>query len=260
MKSFFVQCRQTERVPIVVSLPHGGTYIPESIQSQLDPQIVEFLEDTDWHVSKLYNFVVDMGVTLIESRVSRYVIDLNRGGEPLYAERTETPLIPQKTFLGHNVYLKPVEQTECENRLKQFYWPYYHEIEKHLLELKQKFKKVLFFDGHSIKNFVPAIQKSPFPDLILGSRDETSAHQTIIQRALDVLKKSSYQVSHNHPFKGGNLTRYFGRPLEGYHALQLEMSQKIYMNETNNEFLPEKAELVQNLLKKLFAELIQELT
>ena len=92
----------------------------------------------------------------------------------------------------------------------------------------------LFFGTHTqFRRNVVTIQKEDFPDLILGNNDEVTASSKIINNALNSLRESGLEVKHNHPFKGGYLTRSKGNPQNKIHALQLEMSKDLYMS--NNE-------------------------
>lgn len=223
-------------------------------------------DDTDWYVQDLYNFVSDMGITIIHANYSRWVIDLNRDPESkaLYDDgRIITALTPTTDFFGDNIYLDErfhPNTTEVDRRLDTYYWPYYKQLEKLLLERKEQFGKVLLWDAHSIRHFVPTIRKEIFPDMILGNNDGKSADATLIQTALKTLRSGAYQINHNEPFKGGHITRYFGKPDENVHALQLEMNKILYMDDTEKEFAPERADKVRELLRPVFENLIEKLS
>ena len=66
--------------PLLVSLPHVGTFIPEPIKARLVER-AQATEDTDWFLDRLYAFVKDLGASLIVPLASRYVVDLNRPSE-----------------------------------------------------------------------------------------------------------------------------------------------------------------------------------
>src|SRR5690606_4308443 len=115
--------------------------------------------------------------------------------------------------------------------LEKYYWPYYQAIEKLIADRKEQFGKAILWDAHSIRRHVPTIRQEPFPDMILGTNDETSADAIFINSALSTLRSDKFQVNHNDPFKGGHITRYFGKPADNQHALQLEMNKVLYMND-----------------------------
>ena len=198
-------------IPIILSSPHSGTAFPAGTETHVVPRLVETTPDTDWFVDKLYDFATDLGVTIIRAKNSRYVIDLNRDpkGAALYADgREETELVPTKTFGGEAIYhgVKP-SAADIQERLTQYYWPYYREIERVIKSLQSKYAHVLFYDAHSIKRLVPSIRSEPFPDLILGNQNGKTAAASVIEAAVGELRRSSYQVRHNDPFKGGHLPR-----------------------------------------------------
>jgi N-formylglutamate amidohydrolase len=206
-----------------------------------------------------------MGMTLIAAKYSRWVIDLNRDpqSKPLYTDdRIITPLCPATTFLGESLYLderKEIDPIEVNQRLEKYYWPYHKTIEENLFRLKKKFGKVLLWDCHSIRQVVTTIQKEKFPDLILGDADGTSASPGLIETTLGVLDHGSYSVNHNHPFKGGYITRHFGKPSENIHALQLEMTKVNYMDDNETSYHQERANKMRLLLQKNFDRLIEQL-
>lgn len=228
--------------------------MPESILPEMKAEYQNLPPDTDWFIDELYSFAPDLGITLISARYSRYVIDLNRDPEskPLYHDgRTVTELVPTKTFDGDAIYLGRVPNAdEIKERKKIYYDPYYEKIELVLQDLKSEFGKVLFFDAHSIRRVVPSIRKEPFPDLILGDQNGKTASSLYSDTALRALRESKFEVSYNDPFRGGNLTRHFGRPEEGIHALQLEMCQDLYMDERQAEYREGRSLAVEKVLAK----------
>ena len=253
----------SKKVPILISAPHSGVDFPDEVKDKFQDKFTKHPEDTDWYIHQLYDFAAELGITLIKANYSRYVIDLNRqvDSSSLYSDgRKETTLLPAVTFAGEAISKneKP-DQSEVKRRLEKYYHPYYQKIETELASLVDEFGSALFFDAHSIKRMVKSIQDKPFPDLILGNLDGVTANPNLISTALEALKNSEYEVSHNHPFKGGMLTRYFGNPQNGVHALQLEMVQEIYMDEDSCEYSLEKASCVRKTLRAMFKKLILEL-
>lgn len=253
-------------VPILLSVPHCGTSFPDELRNQYDPKLIESPDDTDWFVDQLYSFAPAMGISMITARYSRWVIDLNRDPEskPLYNDgRILTGLCPTTNFNGIPIYLdqrKEVDATEVKRRVRNYYKPYHDFIEQRLAEMLVKFERVLLWDCHSIRQYVPGIRKEKFPDLILGDADGTSASPGIIEAALTTLDHSRYEVSHNHPFKGGYITRHFGKPAAHIHALQLEMTKLNYMDDAETSFDQGRAKEMQDLLREVFRKLIDVLS
>jgi N-formylglutamate deformylase len=248
-------------VPIILSVPHCGTAFPEEIVSDFDPERAAALDDTDWYVDKLYDFAPAMGITMIRAHYNRWVIDLNRApdSQPLYTDgRIITGLCPTTDFHGNAIYQQhEPDPAEIERRLERYYFPYHLKVQELLDEATARFGKVLLWDAHSIRRYVPAINKEKFPDLILGSVDGRSAHPALIDSALAGLQSGTYGLNHNHPFKGGQITRSFGKPQENQHALQLEMSKQLYMDDTETLFDEKRANAVREVLKRTLHQLIQ---
>jgi N-formylglutamate amidohydrolase len=151
------------------------------------------------------------------------------------------------------------DDAEIERRKENYYHPYHKKIENLLQERLDEFGKVLLWDAHSIRRFVPTIRSEPFPDLILGDNDEKSASGEIIEIALSNLKKGKYGVNHNSPFKGGFITRSFGKPENNVHALQLEMAKTNYMDDDELHFNEARANEMRKILRPVFENLIEYL-
>jgi N-formylglutamate amidohydrolase len=252
------------RLPIVISVPHCGTAFPDDIVGKFLPAKIQDLDDTDWFVQQLYSFAPAMGITLISARYHRWVIDLNRQPDstPLYQDgRVITGLVTTTDFLGNPLYQEGQEPDadEIQRRLAQYFVPYHAKIEEILADLQTEFPHVLLYDAHSIRQFVPSIRQDAFPDMIVGTNDETSAHPRMIETALACLRRGKYQVAHNNPFKGGYITRHFGQPTQNRHALQLERAKIHYMDDTERAYHPERATEMQDVLQNMFIQLAQVL-
>ncbi len=262
---FRIQPATFSEVPILLSVPHCGTAFPEELIEQYKPSLALAPDDTDWFVDVLYDFVMNMGISMVSAHYSRWVIDLNRDpqSKPLYTDgRIITALCPTTTFAGEPLYLDErtqVSNDEVQRRVDLYYRPYHETIGSMLKGLKQKHGKVLLWDCHSIRQLVPTIQKEIFPDLILGDADGNSASRELIETSLGILGRGDYMLNHNHPFKGGYITRHFGKPSENQHALQLEMSKINYMDDDEKKYDKGRSDKMRTLLRRNFEELINQL-
>ncbi len=255
MEPFIVNRSLTAPAPILLSVPHGGTTFPEELKHEYHPHLITQPDDTDWFVDSLYDFAPSMGITLLAATYSRWVIDVNRDPE-------SKPLYTTTNFAGDKLYRdqrQAVETSEISRRLNRYYKPYHQEIEKQLSELKKHFNKVLIWDCHSIKQYVPTIHAEKFPDLILGDAVGTSASAKLIETAHQSLLKSPYSVAHNYPFQGGYITRHFGKPHVNQHALQLEMSKVQYMDDSERHYDKARATKMKEWLKFTMHALTEEL-
>ncbi len=250
-------------MPIVVSVPHCGISFPDGIRDEYKPSLIQAPDDTDWFVDRLYDFAPSMGMTMITAVYSRWVIFMygDTESKPFYSDgRIITALCPSTNFLGEPLYKderNEVTDEEVKRRYTLYYKPYHEKVQDLLNELKAKFGKVLLWDSHSIRQIVPTIQKGKFPDLILGDADGKSAGAELIQSTLDTLSSDKYSLSHNHPFKGGTITRSFGKPSQHQHALQLEMPKVHYMDDAEVNYHEARAQHMRQLLQENFRQLIE---
>lgn len=265
MQAFQVVSPTQDKVPLILSVPHCGTTFPDELKSQYKQTLIQAPDDTDWFVHQLYDFASTMGITLIHAVYSRWVIDLNRDpqSKPLYSDgRIITGLCPTTDFFGNPIYVderSEVDQQEVNRRVELYYEPYHQKLKALLEETKQQFGQVLLWDCHSIRQYVPTIYKEKFPDLILGDADGTSASPGLIETAIRNLESSGYSFQHNYPFKGGYITRQYGKPTDNQHALQLEMSKVQYMDDSEMKYDRPRADKMREVLKRTMEALIDGL-
>lgn len=231
--------------------------MPDEISRRFTPT-ARVLPDTDWYVDRLFPQAEYAGFGVISARFSRYVIDLNRPPDnaALYAAKTPG-LVPVETFSGESIYTgeKP-DQVEITARLESYWQPYHAAISGELERLKAKHGYAILLDAHSIHSRVPSLFSGTLPDLNLGSFEGRSAEERLIGTAMAALEEQSvYTHVLDGRFKGGYITRHYGNPPDGVHALQLEMSQAMYMDEMTLEFDAERAGNLQQFLH-LFAQQI----
>ncbi|MDR7331193.1 N-formylglutamate deformylase [Roseateles asaccharophilus] len=228
---------QQGRVPLLISLPHVGTEIPAAIAERMVPRAL-ISEDSDWHLERLYAPLAEaLGASLIVPRYSRYVIDLNRppDDEPLYPGASGgTGLVPTHFFTSDPLYRDGAEPDAVDIAVRrEAYWrPYHDALAAELARLRAEHGRALLFDGHSIRSELPWLFEGELPALNLGTADGASCAPAITRRLGAVLAgQSAYSQVVNGRFKGGYITRHYGRPSQGQHAVQLEMCQRCYMDE-----------------------------
>lgn len=226
---------QRGRTPLLVSMPHVGTALPADLRSRLVDRALA-VEDTDWHLEPLYDFVREMGAGLIVPHHSRYVVDLNRPPEnaPMYPGVNNTELCPTRFFTGDALYREGARPDDAEiaHRLDRYWHPYHRAIEDELARLQATHGHALLFDAHSIKSELPWLFEGRLPDLNLGTANGASCAASLRSALARVLEsQSSYTQVVDGRFKGGHITRHHGRPAAGRHAVQLEMAWRCYMQE-----------------------------
>lgn len=246
--------------PLLLSAPHVGTQLPPGLLARMAPRAAE-VEDTDWHLAQLYNFAREMGASLLVPRYNRFVVDLNRPPEnaPMYPGVNNTELCPTHFFTGEPLYLPGQAPTpaEVQQRVAQYWRPYHQALAAELARLKAEHGHAVLFDAHSIKSELPWLFEGRLWDLNLGTADGQACDRGLEQAVAGVLATApGWSHIVNGRFKGGYITRQYGRPALGVHAVQLEMCWRCYMDETPPyAWHPAKAAAVTPLLRQLVATL-----
>jgi N-formylglutamate deformylase len=221
--------------PLLVSVPHAGTYLPPAIASRMT-EAGRAMPDTDWFVHHLYAFARDLGASFLVANWSRYVVDLNRPPDsaPLYPGAANTGLCPTEQFDGAPIY-RPGEtpgDAEIDERRTLFWRPYHDRLAAELQALRERHGTVLLYEAHSIRSRVPRLFDGRLPDINLGTADGAAAAADLAALLVETAGEAeSYSSVLNGRFKGGYITRRYGRPAERIHAVQLELSQLTYMEE-----------------------------
>ena len=242
--------------PLLVSLPHDGSAIPPELAARMTPE-ARRAPDTDWHVSRLYAFARELGASMLVPTYSRYVVDLNRPEDDtsLYPGQNTTGLCPAVRFTGEPVYLEgqaPSPQ-EVAGRVDTYWRPYHQALAAELARLKAEHGRVVLWEGHSIRGSgLPFLFEGRLPDLNLGTAAGASCSPDLQQRLEAVLgAQADHDWVANGRFKGGHITRHYGRPGEGIDAVQLEISQRNYMDEDSFAYDETKAGRLQGVLRAL---------
>ncbi len=224
------------RTPLLVSMPHTGTHIPDAIGRRMT-EIALSVPDTDWHMERLYDFLDALGASVLVATHSRYVVDLNRPPDNanLYPGQDTTGLCPVDTFYRQPLYRsgEAPDDAEIAERVVQYWNPYHAKLAEALAELKARHGRALLWDAHSIFSVVPRFFEGTLPDFNLGTADGRSCARGVGEALLAIAGRApGYRAVLNGRFKGGYITRRYGRPEEGVHAFQLELSEATYMDET----------------------------
>ncbi len=249
-------------IPIVVSMPHNGSEFPDEVKSQfVDGALVS--RDTDWFLDRLYQFSQNMGCSILSPKYSRYVIDINRAadGSELYPGADNTELCPTTAFNWTKLYPagKKPQATEISNRVEKYWQPYHQALNDEITRLRVSHPKIILFEAHSIASHVERFFEGQLSDFNFGNNDGKSCSPELIAALQQNLQLNPYSSVFNGRFKGGYITRQYGNPNKGIHAIQLELSQATYMDEDSLGWNDVKAEKVMPKLKQIFEILINTL-
>jgi N-formylglutamate deformylase len=219
--------------PLVVSIPHAGTDLMAFEPAFISPWLAR--KDADWRLDELYDFVAPLGATLLRTRLSRSIIDVNRdpSGASLYPGQATTELVPTTTFDGEPLYrpgLAP-DAADIADRRRLYFDPYHEALAREIARLRRKHRRVALFDAHSIRSVVPRLFDGELPLFNLGTNSGASCDGELREMISGVLAASGQTSVADGRFKGGWITRAYGRPSEGVEAVQLELACRAYMQE-----------------------------
>ena len=220
--------------PLLLSVPHAGTDLPGDLEPRLvSPSLAR--KDTDWYVDQLYDFAGRLGATVILTRVSRTVIDVNRDpdGRSLYPGQATTGLCPTTTFDGEPLYRAGGEPAapEVAERRARYYAPYHARLTAELDRLLEAHGRVVLFDAHSIRSIVPRLFEGTLPVFNLGTNSAQSCAPALARALQGICTASGLATVVDGRFKGGYITRHYGQPSRGVHAVQLELAMRGYLEE-----------------------------
>lgn len=218
--------------PVVLGIPHAGTFLPEDEMSRLNER-GRALADTDWHVDRLYDGLLD-DATIVRANFHRYLIDANRdpSGVSLYPGQNTTGLCPLTDFDGESIYRADHEPDAAETERRRAAWhaPYHDALEAELERARQLHGAAILYDCHSIRSLVPFLFEGVLPDFNIGT-DNGATCAASIERGVENICQAAegYTTVTNGRFRGGWTTRHYGRPAEGLHAIQMELTQSAYL-------------------------------
>ena len=221
--------------PLLLANPHSGTEIPAAIQKRLNADGLA-MADTDWHISRLYSDLIE-NTSHVGTPIHRYVIDANRdpSDQSLYPGQNTTSLCPTTTFDGIGIYLAGEEPPadEIRDRQLQYHQPYHDAVQEQLERIHRKHGYAILYDCHSIRSQIPFLFEGKLPDFNIGTNSGSSCDAAIEATVSSVCENAEgYRSVTNGRFKGGWTTRHYGNPEQGYHAIQMELTQCNYMRET----------------------------
>ena len=222
--------------PLLVSVPHTGTTIPDEIAGDLVSRELA-LHDTDWHIERLYDFAAGLGATVVRTAISRTANDVNRdpSGASLYPGQATTELCPTTTFDGRPLYRdgQAPDAAEIARRRAAWFDPYHHALADEAARLRASHPQIVVYDCHSIRSVIPRLFDGELPVLNIGTNAGRAAAPAIEAQVVEACARSGFSSVANGRFKGGWITRSLGRPDRGVHAVQMEIACRGYIEEVD---------------------------
>lgn len=204
------------RRPLVASIPHGSDVIPEPFAAQMLP--VEGLR-CDSYTGEVYAFVGELGATVVEAGLSRYVADPNRdlrappfgpfpkgivastdGWRPLYAAALSPEAVAERIAVAHAAYHEALDGA----------------VAAHLAAAN----RVLLLDLHSFGVGLDT-------DVVLGDGRGTTADGAAVAALESALVAAGFRVARNRRFSGGWIVRRFAG-VDAVDAIQVEVNKRLY--------------------------------
>ncbi|MEC9404717.1 MAG: N-formylglutamate deformylase [Pseudomonadota bacterium] len=230
--------------PVVLGVPHAGTFVPDDIKARFNDTGLK-LADTDWHVDRLYSDLLP-GATMVKANFHRYVIDANRDpeGVSLYPGQNTTTLCPTTDFDGRPIYQSGMEPQTGEIEARRLAWhaPYHAALQAEMERVRAKHGVAILYYCHSIRSVVPFLFEGTLPDFNTGTNNGTTCANAIEAAVVACTQAAEgYTSILNGRFKGGWTTRHYGRPAEGFHAIQMELAQKTHLATEDTPFAYDEA-------------------
>ena len=227
--------------PLLLSIPHSGVDIPPQFERGL-VSLWLARRDADWWVDKLYDFAGELGATVVRTSISRTVIDVNRdpSGASLYPGQATTELCPTTSFDGEPLYVagaEPDSHAKAE-RTARYFQPYHDALAAEIARLRERHPAIVLYDCHSIRSRIPRLFPGELPHLNIGTNSGASCAPALSTAVRSACEASSFSCVTDGRFKGGYITRRYGRPAEGVHALQMELACRGYLREEQTPVQP----------------------
>jgi len=217
--------------PILLALPHTGAFVPADIATRLNAN-GRALADTDWHIDKLYRGL-RADLTVVRATFHRYVIDANRApdGASLYPGQNTTGLVPLTDFDGAPLWTTPPDAAEAARRRAAFHAPYHAALAAEMARIHARHGIAILYDAHSIRSRIPYLFDGILPDFNIGTNDGAACAAPLAEAVAAICARApGYTSVTNGRFKGGWTTRHYGRPAQGWHAIQMELAQSTYLD------------------------------
>lgn len=237
------------RCPVIFDIPHSGRVYPADFNFSCDAGMLRLVEDA-WVDELIEAPALASGAGVLKALFPRSYVDVNRAADDLdpISVAQPFPLNPsEKGLAGHGVfhtyirgkmpiYDSPLTAQTINTRLNNYYYPYCKILGNLIQTTHQQFKTALLIDCHSM----PAASLARLfpgqePDIVLGDRDGTSCDVHLRKHIQRLFTDMGYRVAVNVPYKGAEILKRFGKPAEGIHAIQIEISKRLYLNESGEK-------------------------
>ena len=236
----------------VFSSPHSGRSYPAAFVRQARLGATGLRASEDAFVDRLFDAAPEFGAALIAATAPRAFVDLNRAPDELDPGVIEgvratglnprvaagLGVIPRVVAEGQAIYAGKISRAEAAERLSRFHAPYHEALGGLMRRASARAGVALLFDCHSMPS--DAIKAAPRvrgrrPEIVLGDRFGAAAADWAMAQAQTAFEDAGFAVARNTPFAGGYITQRYGRPSQGFHAIQIEIDRALYLDEARIE-------------------------
>lgn len=207
-------------LPLVVSMPHSGTLLPENVRAAMRTDAI--LPSTDWYLPELFAFLKEMGVTMLINHVSRYAADVNRKPGGGHARDARACAVYAQNTFGRLLYDVPPDAAEIAERIRLYHAPYHDALRGVLADKVERHSSILLLDLHSFG-------RNLREDIVLGNGHGVTASAGTTQIVRAALEQAGFLVAENEPYSGGYITRRYGSRSGPVESLQMELSYAAYI-------------------------------
>lgn len=273
----FLESNKEFEKPLIISSPHSGTLIDKNLSAKRNNDIYSFDSMQDMYVNEFSSGLDKCGFTVLQSNISRVVIDLNRNINEIDSKiiknlpsdieinlsdkvRAGIGLITTKDASGNKIYDEKLDWMEVRDRINNYYLPWHNALKIAVKNLSTKFKRVLIIDMHSMPS--ETIYNNQLADFVIGNNFGKSSSDTAQKILSRVIESYGHSVSINDPYPGGYITKNYSSTDENIHCIQLEIKKSLYMNEKNftkNDNFDEFSLNLKKIISKFFNEFDQKI-
>ncbi|MFW5876053.1 MAG: N-formylglutamate amidohydrolase [Myxococcota bacterium] len=268
MAFYVLTAPENGAIPVLVEVPHAGLAIPDLVRGEICAPPDAILRDADGYVDKLYADAPGRGATMLVARVSRYVVDLNRAPDDVDVETVPDHPSPRgvqprgvvwrMTTDGRSVLTQPLSHDQFRRRIEAFHAPYHDTLREQLGRLRGVFGHAVLLAAHSMPSVGRSGHVDPGgrrADVVPGSQGRTTADPRVIELVDAHFREAGLTVRHDDPYRGGWTTAHYGRPRDGWHAIQVELNRALYVDEATGEPKRGDFERLQDLCANLVTRL-----
>jgi N-formylglutamate amidohydrolase len=254
---------KTAMKPFFISIPHSGEQVPPEVTWLKNLPEPVLMCDVDRYVDRLYGpTIAELKIPLVKTEWHRYVVDLNRIPEDIDmdsvtgstnpAGKFTTGLHWVKTTRGLRLIPEPMSFEFHQKLVADYFQPFHDRLAARYANFRKSgAEKIYHIDAHSMPSLGTGAHRDPGQtraDIVVSDWEGRSCETWFKDLVIEGYRQADLNVAYNWPYLGGRVTQVYGQPAKGQHAIQVEISRALYMDEENKKWLPDRAE---KLIKKL---------